>query len=72
MQYDINITLVSQLWEAQKAEIKDYNNRRFKSKDVFQILKCSIKLNIIDFIRGFRHVIFQFHVREDIINCVYP
>ncbi|KRX60755.1 hypothetical protein T09_14365 [Trichinella sp. T9] len=43
------------LWETQKAEIKGYNNRRFKSKDVFHI----------DFDASF-------HVREDIINCVYP
>ncbi|KRY19925.1 hypothetical protein T12_11615 [Trichinella patagoniensis] len=51
------------LWETQKAEIKGYNNRRFKSKDVFHI----------DFVAsGLRHLIFQFYVREDIINCVYP
>ncbi|KRY61496.1 hypothetical protein T03_12521 [Trichinella britovi] len=63
------------LWETQKAEIKGYNNRRFIKILMHQLIKE--KKN------GFRHLIFQvidfhniisgkFHVREDIINCVYP
>ncbi|KRZ63471.1 hypothetical protein T02_13099 [Trichinella nativa] len=44
------------LWETQKAEIKGYNNRRFKKILMHQLIKE--KKN--------------FHVREDIINCVYP